>query len=209
MFLAQLNHQDPLNPMDSTEFASQLAQFSTLEQLFNVNENLEGMKSSQDETSRFQGLEFIGKEIVAQGEYLSLNQGESTRGGFVLNTAADCTVRVTDLSGNVVRTMSLGSLGTGEHFFQWDGKSDAGADMGSGSYRFDIIAQGADGQSVSATKLMSGVVNRVNLEGTESTLYMGDVPVALSNVMDIKLPQGMDVTDSGTADSEATGQEEA
>jgi flagellar basal-body rod modification protein FlgD len=209
MFLAQLNHQDPLNPMDGTEFASQLAQFSSLEQLFNVNENLESMKSSQDESGRFQGLEFIGKEVVALGKYLSLNEGESTGGGFVMDAAADCTVQVKDLGGNVVRTISMGSLEAGEHFFQWDGQSDAGADMGSGVYQFEIIAQRADEESVSVTRLMTGLVERVNLEGTESTLYLGDVAFSLSNVLEMKLPKGTDVTDTGTGESSTTGQEEA
>ena len=74
MFLAQLNHQDPLNPMDSTQFSAQLAQFSSLEQLFNINETLETINGLQAENGRYQSLDLIGKEVVAEGNMLYLEQ---------------------------------------------------------------------------------------------------------------------------------------
>ena len=80
MFVAQLKNQDPLNPMQGQEFAAQLAQFSSLEQLYNVNENLQTMKSSEDDASRLQALDFIGKDIVAKGDSLQLLQGQVTNG---------------------------------------------------------------------------------------------------------------------------------
>ena len=110
LFLAQLNNQDPLNPMDGTEFSAQLAQFSSLEQLFNVNENLESMKTLQDNSSRFQALELIGKDIEAEGDTLSLVNGTPTTGSFTLEEAADCTVLINDADGYPVREIPLGSL---------------------------------------------------------------------------------------------------
>ena len=65
IFMAQLQHQDPLNPMEGTEFTAQLAQFSSLEQLYNVNQNLGSLKEVQEGTGKFESLNFIGKEITA------------------------------------------------------------------------------------------------------------------------------------------------
>jgi flagellar basal-body rod modification protein FlgD len=186
LFLAQLNHQDPLNPMDSQEFTSQLAQFSSVEQLFNVNENLESIKSTEDEGARFQVLNFIGKEVIAEGDRLTLDEGLSSRGGFTLDDSAYCMATVLDSRGYPIRTLSLGELESGEHTFTWDGRDEAGILQDPGVYNFEVTAMAPDGQLRSVETRIQGLVSRVNLEGTSPLLYVGDIPLSLSQVMEIK-----------------------
>jgi flagellar basal-body rod modification protein FlgD len=185
LLLAQLTHQDPLNPADASQFASQLAQFSSLEQLTNVNDNLTSLKSAQDSSNKFQALDIIGKQIEAAGDTLSLGDEETASGGFNIGSSADCAVVIRDASGNVVRTINAGSLASGDHTFIWDGKDVKGNTMADGLYTFNIVAQNSSGNNVSATTKITGLVDRVNLDGTDPTLYIGSLPVALSEVTDI------------------------
>ena len=197
MFLAQLKNQDPLNPMDGQEFAAQLAQFTSLEQLFNVNENLEAMKTSQDRNSLFQALDFIGKEIEAGGNVLSLEQDQTAKGGFTIGERAFCTVMVYDENGTPVRGISLGEFQAGPHNFVWDGADDSGNKVEEGPYGFDIKAVTSSGDRLPAETRVIGKVTRVNLEGESPVLYLRDLPVGLSQVLDIRVP-----ADSGTSSAD-------
>ncbi|MFH1490502.1 MAG: flagellar hook capping FlgD N-terminal domain-containing protein [Pseudomonadota bacterium] len=193
MFLAQLKNQDPLNPMDGQEFAAQLAQFTSLEQLYNVNENLEAMNTSQNQNSRFQALDFIGRDIQAGGNILSLKQDQTVKGGFTIAEKAYCTVMVYDENGIPVRSIPLGELESGPHDFVWDGVDDSGNRAAEGPYGFDIKAVTAGGDVLTAETRLIGRVTRVSLEGQSPVLYVGDLAVGLSQVLDIRLP-----ADSGT-----------
>lgn len=189
MFLAQMQHQDPLNPMDSSEFSAQLAQFSSLEQLFNVNENLEDMQSSISQSSLYQALDFIGKEIMAKGDLLSLEQDKTSTGSYILGGAADCTLYIYDTDGNFVREMSLGAQDAGQHTFEWDGRDASGNMMEPGVYGFEITALSGDGESLDVETLINGMVTRVNMEGSSPLLYVGEIPLTISQIMDIKVTE--------------------
>ncbi len=197
IFLAQLKYQDPLNPLEGTEFTAQLAQFSSLEQLFNVNEYLESLTTAQDESQKYQVLSLIGKEILAQGARLSLGEAGEARGGFRISEEASCTVQVLNQDGMEVRRIELGILQPGEHHFQWDGLDQSGNRLPSGAYEFRILATDTMGNLVNADTMISGMVDKVSLEGTSPVLYLGQVAVGLDQVIDIRMPA-----------SEATGENE-
>jgi flagellar basal-body rod modification protein FlgD len=188
MFMAQMKNQDPLNPMDTKDMSAQLAQFSSLEQLFNVNTNLEAMKASQDSSSRFQALDFIGKEILAEGTGLSLEEGKKATGNFQTESMANCYVVIASEDGLPVRRIPMGTLAAGSHSFEWDGLNDAGKTMEPGLYHFGITATNEKGRAVAVKTRVSGQVSGVNLDGSSVRLYVGDIPVTISDVVDIKMP---------------------
>jgi flagellar basal-body rod modification protein FlgD len=195
LFLAQLKNQDPLNPMESQEFSAQLAQFSSLEQLFNVNENLDSILTTQADSSRLQALDFIGKEIVAEGDALYLEQGKIVTGQFDLEAAAaECTVKIVDEDGIALRTIPMGYLNAGSHSFQWDGRDSAGNAMESGVYTYEIVALSGSGSPVRSSTWVMGTVTGVNLEGTGVKLYVGDIPVAVSEVKNIRTPSALETS---------------
>ena len=187
LFLAQMNHQDPLNPMDSSEFSSQLAEFSSLEQLFNVNENLESIKSVQDSSNQFQALELIGKDIEAEGDILSLNQDGTAYGSFSIDTRADCLVLIKDQNGYYVKQINMGTLEAGDHTFEWDGLDEEGNSMDEGLYGFEITAVDESGWEVDVETRFKGLVERVNLDAEQPLLYVGEIPIALSQVINVNL----------------------
>jgi flagellar basal-body rod modification protein FlgD len=188
MFLAQMKYQDPLNPMQGQEMAAQLAQFSSLEQLTKVNDTLVSMKSAQDDSSRLQALNFIGKEIVASGNALALEQGQVAEGRFELGENAQCSVAIKNGNGVTVRTLSLGTLSAGEHAFQWNGHDGSGRLLSPGTYSFDVLGKTASGKIVSGNPRVSGKVTGVNLENGSVKLNIGEVPVGISEVMEIVTP---------------------
>ena len=207
MFIAQMEHQDPLNPMDGTEFSAQLAQFSSLEQLFNISSTLETMKSGQDIGTSYNALGFIGKDVVADGNLISLEPGKTATGGFNLNQAADCAVAITDSDGHLVRQLSLGPIAAGDQTFEWDGKNDAGLMMSPGTYSFQIAALDSYNQPVQVNSQIQGQVTGVNLEGTAPTLYVGDIALSVSQITEIRIHEdttqqsgGGTETDSGSTD---------
>jgi flagellar basal-body rod modification protein FlgD len=185
IFLAQLAHQDPLNPMEGTEFTAQLAQFSSLEQLFNVNENLEVINGAQNDVSRFEALNLVGKEVMAEGNELWLEEGLNAKGAFSLEEEANCSVLIRDGSGHLIRKISLGTMGAGQQSFEWDGRSDTGELKGSGVYEFEVVALGPADQLLLAETMISGRVNRVRLDGTSPIIYIGEIPISVSELLDV------------------------
>ena len=88
LLVTQLQHQDPLNPADSTEFTAQLAQFSSLEQLNNINDNLENMEQFQASVTNSQAVSYIGREITARGNSVQLESGQPAECQFELEADA-------------------------------------------------------------------------------------------------------------------------
>lgn len=194
LFLAQLNNQDPLSPMDATGMSAQLAQFSSLEQLFNVNENLSSLKDIQDQNTELLSLNYIGKEIVAEGNQVWLATGKSCGGIFMLENNADCQLTIMDQDGKSVKKIDLKSLTAGEHSFSWDGKNDAGELMSPGAYKFEVVALNATGEQQEVSTRTIGQVTKVQFNENKPFLYVGNIAFMLEQVISIKDP----VTDTGS-----------
>jgi len=192
ILMAQIQNQDPMNPMQGTEFTAQLAQFSSLEQLFNVNDNLKAIKDANGSTTQYEVLNFMGKEIVAKGDQLSLGADGSGKGAFQTGATASCTVQVLDNSGNWIRNIPLGTLAAGENHFEWDGLSESGTRMAAGTYKFTVNATDETGTPVLADTMITGKVTKVNLEGDAPILYVGDSPFDMSEVLEISDPAEAD-----------------
>ena len=190
LLVAQMENQDPLNPMEGTEFTAQLAQYSSLEQLYNVNDNLISINDGQSGMSSSYALDFMGKEIYVDGNSLSLEQGEDVSGGFSIDEAGSCSVNILDSSGQLVKSIALGDLEAGSHSFDWDGQDENGDASVNGNYTFEVSAVGDNGSSLSVETYTMGKVDRVSLEGDTPMLYVGNAAVAVSEVKDIRLSSG-------------------
>jgi flagellar basal-body rod modification protein FlgD len=188
LLVAQLRHQDPLNPMEGTEFTAQLAQFSSLEQLQNVNDNLSNMQVNQAEELIFKTMDFMGKEVDVQGNDLTLAEDTPAKGGFHMEESGDCVVTVYDANGTTVKNIPMGFMEPGTHSFEWDGTGDDGSTLEQGIYNFAVTAVDGTGQALPVETFMSGRVDRVNIEGGTPMLYVGDVPVSLYNVRNVRMP---------------------
>jgi flagellar basal-body rod modification protein FlgD len=166
LLVTQMKNQDPLNPLDNAQVTTQMAQLSTVTGIEKLNATLEAFTKAQ----AFQAVGMIGRYVLAPGDFVELAGGAGL-GGFELPSAADkVKVSIYDANGNLVRDMDMGKQDEGVKAFQWDGKTNAGADAPEGSYTFTVAAS-LSGQSVLATNLAVGKVQSV---------LMDDVGPALS-----------------------------
>lgn len=197
MFITQMQHQDPLNPMEGAEFTTQLAQFSSLEQLFNINENTGDILESQESLGRMQALDLIGKEILTEGNGLTLQENAPVQGFFQLPEAVSvCRVSIYDLEGNPIRTIDLGSLNPGENDFRWDGLDGSGKTQPAGTYTYHIWAKNLAGEDVEAETRTSGAVTGVKLGDLIPRLYLGEIEVPLTQVLEVRNLQATSPGDS-------------
>lgn len=163
LLVAQLQHQDPMNPSDATEFTAQLAQFSSLEQLFAVNENLAEMSSSNGELKRMSALSMIGNYIVSEEKGFRFN-GDTAEIGYRLdNNATEVRIHIEDEFGRTVASIE-GAETAGEHFYNWDGTDSTGQIVPPGKYSIFLSATGLDDEIISATPLVKGKVTGVDLD---------------------------------------------
>ncbi len=186
MLIAQLQHQDPLNPADSTEFTAQLAQFSSLEQLSNIHDSLEHMEQFQASLTHSQAVSYIGKEITATGSGLLLEEGQPATCHFELAAKAAMTaVSVYDASGGFVSSFETGTLNAGRQSTTWDGLDFNGNQMPPGVYQFEIQAVDATDESVAVTPLMHALVTGVSFRDNTAYLMTDLQKVAMQDVIDV------------------------
>ncbi len=190
LLITQLQNQDPLNPTDSTEFTAQLAQFSSLEQLSNVNANLEQLQNYQTAANNSQAVSLLGKEITANGNSLKLSDGEPIDCDFNLSRdAATVVVNIYDSTAGFVKEIESKGLSAGRHTLVWDGTDRNGNPVADGSYTFEILAADANGQKVKATAIFTGTVDTVTFENNTPFLISGDQKVAVGDVIQVATPQ--------------------
>ena len=128
LMLAQMKNQDPTNPMKSHEMAAQLAQFTSVEQMQNMNTTLTDMKNGQKPSEGFQALNFIGKAVSGDSSKLVRARGDKTHDfGFILpDSARDVTIKVRNADGDIVRKVDLKDLKKGQNSWQWNGQDERG-----------------------------------------------------------------------------------
>jgi len=151
LLVAQLNNQDPTNPMDSSQMTAQLAQIDTVSGISSVNTSVQSLLSEFQQFASMQAAQLDGRSVLVAGNDLTLASGGTATGSVSFAAAADtATVKISDASGNVVRTLNLGAESSGMQRFTWDGNTDAGSAAPAGSYTFSVSAS-ASGSAVSTT----------------------------------------------------------
>lgn len=187
LFIAQLQNQDPLSPQDPTQFLSQLAQLTQVEQSYNTNTALQSLLDAQGNSTAMTSVSFIGKEITANGNQAAFDgtNPANLQYNFSVPTTSGSVV-ITDASGNIVRTAALGAQGAGDTTFAWDGRDNSGNVLPAGAYNFTVNGTAASGSAITATTYTSGRVDGVSLVGGTPALTIGAATVSLTDVLSVK-----------------------
>lgn len=187
LLVTQLSNQDPMNPLDGHDFAAQLAQFSSVEQLIHINEVLDGQADAQSLLAQninsgvAAGL--IGKQVEAEGNRFGYTGDGAVPLRFSTEAAASSVeITIRNEHGSVIRTLQRGGLGAGEHELSWDGTDGENSRLPAGTYTFEVHAADADGGVVAASPWLRGRVDRVSFGGDGIRLWIGDTAVPMGAV---------------------------
>jgi flagellar basal-body rod modification protein FlgD len=180
LLVAQLNNQDPMNPLDNAQMTSQMAQINTVTGIQQLNLTMQTMAEQFATMQTLQGTMMIGRSILAEGNKLAVGEDGTGNGQFVLgNTATSTKIEVLSPSGQVVDTIDLGAQEKGSHSFNWDTSKYTAGDPSTLSFR--VVASNADGAVASTTLMQSKVVGTGWANGSLTlTLENGDtIPYSL------------------------------
>ena len=174
LLVAQLNNQDPMNPMDNAEMTSQIAQINTVSGIEQLNTTVSAMSSQFSGMQVMQGASLIGHTVLANGNTINIKNGTGTAGVNLASAATGVTVTVKSPSGTTLDTLNLGALPAGNNVFNWP---NASSYTGTGAPTFTVTAT-ASGQAVTATGLIADSVTSVGNDSTgamDLTLSSGTV----------------------------------
>jgi len=181
LLVEQLKNQDPLEPMDSTDFTAQLAQFSALEEQTKTNENLALLQDYSATLNRLSALNMIGKKVEYDGSgsgSITINDdGQPIPIDFELADGAhNVVVDIYNSAGGRVETLELGAFDLGQQSYNWNGKDVDGNSFPAGKYSFNVIARDELGQLVA-----TNVNGKGEVRGIETDPQNGNTVLVLSN----------------------------
>lgn len=190
LLTVQLEHQDPLSPMENQDLIAQLAQFSSLEQLENINANLQSSMELDliltQVLNNTAAAGLIGKAVVAEGGEVRLISPDSAQINFDLEADAQrVTIEILDDSGVVIRTIERQDLAAGRHEVVWDGTDEEGRDRADGTYRVRVRAFDRNGEEVVSTPLAIGEITGVKFENGEAILIASGLEISISEILEI------------------------
>ena len=186
LLTTQLKNQNPLDPLDTNQFTQQLVQFAGVEQQIRTNDSLEALVKLNQSSQLSTAMNYVCATVTADGATSALKSGVAT--WYVsAPRAASATINITDATGNVVFTHET-TLEAGTSGFTWDGKMSDGRTAPEGQYTIKINAKDASGQSVAVSTQFSGVVDAVDLSGSEPLLMVGTALISLDKVKAVQRP---------------------
>jgi flagellar basal-body rod modification protein FlgD len=185
LFITQMEYQDPLNPMDNNEMATQMAQFDTVDALTTMNNTLTQMMTNEASLGNLQATSLIGKTIEANGNSLSIQNGVVSNGAYQLSQAGNVSIQISDSSGNLVRQIDAGYQDTSMQSLGWDGKNQQGTALPDGTYTFKVSATDQGGKAVSVTTYQTGTVDGVSFQNGTAVYQVGGNNINFSNIVSI------------------------
>lgn len=193
LLVAQLENQDPLDPSDDKEFVAQLAQFSSLEQLQEINAGVTGLNDTMHQGQLMTATSFIGKAVVVSGDQvIKANDADGNIvTSYVYYTVKDSFekgyVTIMDATGsNIIRTDTIDGRKAGTYFYEWNGKDSSGKEVGNGTYKIIIAAVDQNDKSVLVDTQFEAQVYSVYIEDGQYHLSLsGNRTVPLTDVVEV------------------------
>lgn len=183
MLIAQIKNQDPLNPLDGTAFVAQLAQFSSLEQLQNMNTQMSALSSSFTSINNVQVANLIGNEVSANGNTTKVEGSTNTLYYNLPSDVKQGTVKIYDAQGVLVNTQSFGAQKAGIHSLTW-----SCANLPAGTYTFEVSATDTSGNTVTPSTMVTGTVTGATIKSGEPYLTVNGQDIAYADIVAIRKP---------------------
>ncbi len=193
LLIEQMKNQDPMNPMDGSQMASQLAQFSSVEQLSNINTTLTSSVAANYQMAQSinnnMAPSLIGKQVKIQGGTFGYNGEDSISLGYNLPaTASKVTVNIYDSNGVLVKSIVDPEKTSGDHKLSWDYKNDDGNKVPTGNYTFSVSATDGNGADLTTSVFKYGLISAVRFTSSGTRLVIGNSEYSLSDVSEVVNP---------------------
>ena len=188
LLTTQLQNQDPLSPMDTTEFTNQLVAFTGVEQQINTNQKLDSLVALQLGNAVGQSIGYVGKDIrYVSSEFSYDGENAQTLKYALDEQASSSKIRIVDESGEIIYETN-GATSTGQHEFTWDGTTKDGSIAVPGTYSVRIDALDANDKAVDSTVVVEGRVKGIESQNGQIFAIVGDRAVSLGNVLSVSDP---------------------
>lgn len=200
LLIAQMQNQDPLNPMENAEVTSQMAQLSTVTGITQLNETLNTLMASLSSNQTLEAAAMIGHGVLVNGDSMVLSKADDVKnedgttttgqslaifGVDLESNASNVTINIYNENGALVKTINLGSADAGVIPVSWDGSTNDGGDPAlPGKYTFTVEAK-LNGESVKANPLSFGEVLSVT-RGTDNSVLLNVLSVGSVSLSDIR-----------------------
>ncbi len=182
LLTAQISNQDPLQPMDSTQFVSQLAQLSQVEQSVQTNTNLESLNGKLDSVAAMSGVALMGRKVTVASDQMDLSGGAAQATYQLAGTASSVEAQISDASGTVVRTLTgLPTAGVVDTPVSWDGRSNSGQQLPDGHYSIAIKATDPAGGTLFYNTFATATVQQLLFKNGDQLLQLSNGQQVLSS----------------------------
>ncbi|USU06855.1 flagellar hook assembly protein FlgD [Sphingomonadaceae bacterium OTU29MARTA1] len=163
LLTTQLKNQDPFEPMDNTQMVAQMAQFSSVAGISEMNKTLSGVATKLGSTSASDAMSYVGKTVLTEGSTAYPRSTGGLDGAVELDSdASQVTISIADAQGGTLRSMQIGKHAKGTATFEWDGKDGSGNDVGAGPFTITAFATNGD-KTVTSRTLVWAPVESVSL----------------------------------------------
>jgi flagellar basal-body rod modification protein FlgD len=186
LLTTQLQNQDPLSPMDTSQFTEQLVEFASVEQQINENTNLQTLISLQQTSEATQAMQLIGSTVTVNSSSGTLSNATGQAASWGLNSPSPATgaVTITSSSGQVAFTGTT-SLSSGNQTYTWHGVGNNGVTWPDGTYTLSVSAKSATGSPVTVSSQASGTVSAVNVSQNPPQITVGGQSYPISSIQSI------------------------
>jgi flagellar basal-body rod modification protein FlgD len=190
LLVAQIAHQDPLSPMQGTEFVSQLSQFAMVEQSIAQTSRLDTLSTQIGGVANNEATSLVGKRVSLRGHALMSDGITASSASLTLSApTSKMTVDIVDSSGKVVRTINIGPHPAGVVPITWDGKDSSGQSVPKGTYTLAPHASAADGSKVQTTQDVVGTVMKITFDKGYPEITLDNGAVApISDLVGVEAP---------------------
>ena len=197
LLVAQLQNQDPLEPLDANEFTAQLVQFASVEQQIQQNSNLEKLLAVNENAQAATMVNYLGTVVEVSGSEFQLLNGQAMMTYTLPAGVQDTTLTIVDASGKSVFSTD-GQTDVGMHQVGWDGTNNDGEQLDDGAYKLIVSAKDADGNLMDVSQTVFGYVTATGISDGNVTISMGNIETDMTNIISVERPVVVNNTDETT-----------
>ena len=184
LLTTQLQHQDPMNPMNNEEFVAQLATFASLEQLMQMKDSMDSVSMGMASMNNVAMVDLMGKDVVARGSAVHYKGSGDKELHYQAAVPMEGTIcNIYDDKGKMIRTLEVGDVSPGEGSVAWNGRDSTGKKVDEGDYAFKFVSRDASGDFLQVQGLVVGQVTEMDYSSGEPQPAVDGIPISLGDIV--------------------------